>query len=94
MLAAAFALGFGIGPTYPLLLAWALDLHRGGTIFFLAGVGSACLPWLTGLVSAERASLRTGLVVPLLGTLVMLGVAVSRPLRRWSGEPGWRISGE
>ncbi len=94
MLAAAFALGFGIGPTYPLLLAWALDLHRGGTIFFLAGVGSACLPWLTGLVSAERASLRTGLAVPLLGTLVMLGVAVSRPLKRWSGEPGWRISGE
>ena len=37
MLIAAFCLGFGIGPTYPLLLAWALRFQRSSAIFFLAG---------------------------------------------------------
>jgi fucose permease len=84
MLIAAFCLGFGIGPTYPLLLAWALRFHRGGAIFFLAGVGSACLPWLTGLVSTERHSLRVGLTVPMTATLVMVTLSLVSPLRDWS----------
>jgi fucose permease len=86
MLIAAFCLGFGIGPTYPLLLAWALHFERGGTIFFLAGVGSACLPWLTGVVSNRFGSLRMGLLVPMSATLLMLGLAVARPIRHWTGE--------
>jgi hypothetical protein len=86
MLIAAFCLGFGIGPTYPLLLAWALHFERGGTIFFLAGVGSACLPWLTGVVSSRFGSLRMGLLVPMSATLLMLGLAVARPIRHWTGE--------
>jgi fucose permease len=86
MLGAAFCMGFGIGPTYPLLLAWALRFHRGGAIFFLAGVGSACLPWLTGVVSTCQHSLRTGLVVPMIGTMIMLALSLVLPLRRWS-EP-------
>ncbi len=86
--AAAFGIGFGIGPTYPLLLAWALDYERDGALFFLAGVGSALLPWLTGLVSGRSASLRTGLAVPVAGTLLMLALAVVSPLKRWSREPG------
>jgi fucose permease len=86
MLTAAFCLGFGIGPTYPLLLAWALRFERGGAIFFLAGVGSACLPWLTGIVSGHFGSLRTGLLVPTAATLVMLTLALLRPMERWSRE--------
>ncbi len=86
LLVAAFCMGFGIGPTYPLLLAWALRFQRGGAIFFLAGVGSACLPWLTGIVSAERQSLRLGLTVPLIATLAMLTLSLSLPLTRWSKE--------
>ena len=86
ILPAAFALGVGIGPTYPLLLAWALDHERDGTIFFLAGVGSAFLPWLTGLVSTQHASLRTGLVVPAVGTLLLLALSVACPLACWSRE--------
>ncbi len=82
-LLAAFCMGVGIGPTYPLLLAWALHFERGGAIFFLAGLGSACLPWLTGVVSASRGSLRMGLVVPMLGCVVMLAVAVLQPLAAW-----------
>ncbi len=82
-LAAAFCLGVGIGPTYPLLLGWALQFERGGAIFFLAGLGSACLPWLTGVVSAARGSLRMGLAVPMVGCLILLAVALLRPLRAW-----------
>jgi fucose permease len=86
MLVAAFSLGFGIGPTYPLLLAWALRFQRGGAIFFLAGVGSACLPWLTGLVSARQQSLRLGLAVPMVATILMLTMSIALPLTRWSKQ--------
>jgi len=84
ILVAAFCLGFGIGPTYPLLLAWALRFQRGGAIFFLAGVGSACLPWLTGLVSAERQSLRVGLAVPMIAAMAMVTMSLVLPLRIWN----------
>jgi fucose permease len=84
LLATAWLLGFGIGPTYPLLLAWALRLYRGGAIFFLAGVGSALLPWLTGLVSTRAHSLRVGFSVPMLGTLILFTLASLLPLASWS----------
>ena len=86
MLVAAFSLGFGIVPTYPLLLAWALRFQRGGAIFFLAGVGSACLPWLTGLVSARHQSLRQGLAVPMVATILMVTMSIALPLTRWSKQ--------
>lgn len=88
ILAAAFCLGFGIGPIYPLLLAWALRFHRSGAIFFLAGVGSACLPWLTGFVSAQLHSLRVGLAVPMIGTLVILTLSLAMPLSLWTRQEG------
>ena len=83
VLAGAFCLGAGLGPVYPLLLSWALRFERNGAIFFLAGLGSACLPWLTGVVSASRGSLRTGLAVPLAGCLLMLTIALFRPMSAW-----------
>jgi len=83
MLVAAFGLGFGLGPTYPLLLAWALRFQRGGAIFFLAGVGSSSLPWLTGVLSSAHGSLRFGLGVPCAGALSMLVLAGMLPLRQW-----------
>jgi fucose permease len=86
MLIAAFCMGFGIGPTYPLLLAWALRFQRSGAIFFLAGVGSACLPWLTGLVSAQHHSLRVGLAVPMSATMIMAVLSLVLPLRVWNRE--------
>ena len=86
ILVAAFGLGFGLGPTYPLLLAWALRFHRGGAIFFLAGVGSSCLPWLTGTLSSARGSLRIGLGVPAAGTLVMLVISLLLPLKSWRSQ--------
>lgn len=86
ILIAAFCMGFGIGPTYPLLLAWALRFHRGGAIFFLAGVGSACLPWLTGFVSTQAHSLRVGLGVPMTATMIMVTLTLVLPLGSWSRQ--------
>ena len=86
MLVSAFGIGFGLGPIYPLLLAWALRFHRGGAIFFLAGVGSSTLPWMTGAVSSARGSLRLGLGVPVAGALLMAALAFVLPLRRWRTE--------
>jgi FHS family glucose/mannose:H+ symporter-like MFS transporter len=86
MLVAAFCLGFGTGPTYPLLLAWTLRFQQSGAIFFLAGVGSACLPWLTGFVSAQHHSLRVGLAVPMVATLLLATMSLALPLKLWSAE--------
>jgi FHS family glucose/mannose:H+ symporter-like MFS transporter len=77
---AAACLGFGIGPVYPLLLAAALRFHSGGGIFFLAGVGSALLPWLTGFVSTQRGSLHAGFAVPAVATLLMVALSFAAPL--------------
>jgi FHS family glucose/mannose:H+ symporter-like MFS transporter len=81
MLWAAFGIGFGVGPVYPLLLALALDFRESGGIFFVAGLGSACLPWLTGVISNQRASLRMGLVAPTAAAILMLVLALLFPLR-------------
>ncbi|MDP9050510.1 MAG: MFS transporter [Acidobacteriota bacterium] len=86
MLIAAFCLGFGIGPVYPLLLAWALRFHRSGAIFFLAGVGASSLPWLTGFVSSQRQSLSVGLAVPMSATILLAVMSLLLPLKLWSKE--------
>jgi FHS family glucose/mannose:H+ symporter-like MFS transporter len=86
ILIAAFCLGFGIGPVYPLLLAWALRFPQSNPIFFLAGVGASSLPWLTGLVSGEQHSLRVGLAVPMAATMLLAAMSVALPLSRWSSE--------
>jgi MFS transporter, FHS family, glucose/mannose:H+ symporter len=89
ILLAAFGIGMGLGPVYPLLLANVLRFEECGTIFFLAGLGSACLPWMTGVVSQQRSSLRQGLIVPMTASLVMLALALSF---RWDDAPGDGIS--
>ena len=81
---AAFLLGFAIGPAYPLLLAWALRFQRAGSIFFIAGVGAASLPWLMGVISSRTGSLRIGFGVPILGAIAMLTLSLLLPLRVWS----------
>ena len=87
ILVAAFCLGFGIGPVYPLVLDWVLHVECTGAIFFLAGVGSATLPWLTGVVSAAHHSLRVGFVVVLSASAVIAALAWLSPLERWSKTP-------
>ncbi len=88
LLVAAALLGIGIGPTYPLLVAATSRFHRGGAIFFLAGVGSGCLPWMMGMVSGRSSSLRVGFVVPLAATVLILLLALISPPRVWPLETG------
>jgi MFS transporter, FHS family, glucose/mannose:H+ symporter len=72
VLAGVFMVGFGLGPVYPLLLAIAMQYSDRTQIFFVAGLGSAFLPWLTGIVSSSTSSLRTGLWVPCAASILML----------------------
>jgi MFS transporter, FHS family, glucose/mannose:H+ symporter len=72
ILAGVFLVGFGLGPVYPLLLAIALQFSDNTAIFFIAGLGSAFFPWMTGIVSSSTSSLRTGLAVPLTASVLML----------------------
>ncbi len=83
---AALCLGFGAGPIYPLLLAKALRFHASGMIFFLAGVGSAIVPWLMGFVSTHSRSLHTGFYVPAIGCVAMLLLSVLNPAERDKGR--------
>lgn len=79
--------GFGLAPVYPIFIAWlgqrfGADAPRpGGVMFALAGCGGATLPWLVGQVSTSFASLKVGLVVPLIGCLLMLAI-LSAPCAR------------
>ena len=92
ILPGVFLVGFGLGPVYPLLLATALRYSERTPIFFIAGLGSAFLPWLTGIVSSATSSLRLGLLVPVGASLLMLGLGLrvaglaSRPAEDPVGE--------
>ncbi len=82
LLTLAFILGFGLGPLYPLLLALVLPRYRGNRVFFCAGLGSAVLPWLTGVLSSGAGSLRAGLAIPCAaGCLLVLLVGYVSPER-------------
>ncbi len=83
ILPGVFLVGFGLGPIYPLLLAIALQYSEKTPIFFVAGLGSAFLPWLTGVVSSSTSSLRLGLLVPVLASILMLVLGL-----RVGGMPG------
>jgi hypothetical protein len=43
-------------------------------MFSTASLGSSGVPWFVGFVSAHAGGLRSGLMVPLAGTVVMLGL--------------------
>jgi fucose permease len=76
-----FLIGFGLGPVYPLLLAIALQYSENTLIFFIAGLGSAVLPWMTGIVSTSTSSLRIGLLVPLAASGLMLALGLRQVMR-------------
>ena len=84
ILPGVFLVGFGLGPVYPLLLAIALQYSENTLIFVVAGLGSAFLPWATGVVSSSTASLRTGLLVPLGASILMLALGIRQIQRRSS----------
>ena len=85
---AAFAVGFGTGPIYPLALAIALRRCESLGVFVLAGCGSAILPLLTGTVSGWVHSLAAGLGVPLAAAVVMIALSLRIPDDRASAAAG------
>ena len=85
MLVAAFGVGFGLGPVFPMLLAEALKYRESGGVFLIAGLGASAIPWLTGALSQRMSSLREGLAAPMLSALLMLVLAVAYRRRNRDG---------
>ncbi|HKR84516.1 MAG TPA: MFS transporter [Terriglobales bacterium] len=83
--------GLGLSTLYPITIAFlsasfgSKASHIGGVMFALSTLGGATVPWLVGFVSTEFQSLRTALIVPLAGCLVML-LIFSRS--EWKRLPG------
>ena len=89
ILPGVFLIGFGLGPVYPIFIAVALEFSDNTPIFFIAGLGSAFLPWLTGILSASAHSLRIGLIIPLAASVLMLALGVRiAQLMRQAGSDG------
>ena len=67
---------------YPITLArlshrYGVDARSVGSIMFsLAALGPASLPWLVGMVSQSAGSLRAGLVVPLVATVILFFIHI------------------
>lgn len=73
--------GVGVAAVFPLLWAGvSRDVAPGrpsavGPLFAAGGVGGALLPWMVGVVSTGY-GLGTGLLVPLCGLVLMLGIGL------------------
>ena len=76
----AMLAGLGLSSVFPinisLISRWLGEegVRFGGIMFALAGLGGATLPWLVGLFSAKTGNLKAGLVVPFLGSTIMLAL--------------------
>jgi fucose permease len=75
-----------LAPIYPLIMSFLLartgNHARLGALFATASFGGATLPWLTGVVSTQFQSLRTGLIVPAAGAALLLflsAILTSKP---------------
>ncbi len=76
---AAFMVGFGAGPIYPLLLAIVLRHRETRGVFVLAGCGASALPLITGAMSGWVHSLSAGLCVPLAAASMMTILSLTVP---------------
>jgi len=78
VVAGASLAGFGLASVFPINIAllsqWFGEMasHVGPMMFALSSFGGATVPWLVGALSSRFGSLRIGLTVPLLGSVVML----------------------
>jgi MFS transporter, FHS family, glucose/mannose:H+ symporter len=77
--------GLGFAAIYPVLVAWMAEhfgaraRRIGSVMFFLAGLGGAVMPWTVGFFSTREGSLRSGLLVPAAGCVVMLALLLWIP---------------
>jgi fucose permease len=77
----AALLGLSLAPWFPLVLSSMISrgatARETGVIIALSGIGAAVLPLLLGVVSRSTGSLRTALLVPLVGLVLLLGLAAA-----------------
>ena len=72
--------GLGCASIYPIYISWfskwygAAARRLGGVVFSMASFGGSAMPWLVGFLSTRAGSLRVGLLVPLAGCFLMLGL--------------------
>jgi MFS transporter, FHS family, glucose/mannose:H+ symporter len=78
-----------LAPLYPLIVSFLLartgNHARLGALFATVSFGGATLPWLTGIVSTQFRSLRTGLIVPAASAVILLllsSLTTSKPTTR------------
>ncbi|SEC48544.1 MFS transporter [Terriglobus roseus] len=83
-------LGIALAPWFPLVLSSMLGegaaAHEVGTIIAVSGIGAATLPLLLGTVSRASGSLRTALLVPLCGLLLLFALSFRRGQPASAGE--------
>lgn len=82
LLSAALA-GFSMAPIFPIcvsiFITVARDAAQARWLFAVAGLGSASLPWATGIAAQRAGSLHVGLLVPFAALGIML------VMLRWPG---------
>ena len=75
--------GAGLACVYPTTWAVFSDYfgarasQRAGIISAMGGLGGATIPWAVGVASTHFGSLRSGLLIALLSSLVMIALQVS-----------------
>jgi fucose permease len=77
VLASACAAGLGLSCVYPITIALlsrefgAAASGIGSIMFVLSNIGGGLFPWIVGIASNRSGTLKTGLLVPLLGCAAM-----------------------
>jgi len=76
----ACAAGLGLSSVYPITISLlakefgSAAARIGSIMFVLSNIGGGLLPWFVGLVSNRSGTLKTGLLIPLWGCALMLGL--------------------
>jgi FHS family glucose/mannose:H+ symporter-like MFS transporter len=76
MVLLAILCGLALAPLYPLIVSFMINRignhAKLGRLFACASFGGALLPWLTGIISTRFHGLQAGLIVPTVGTCLLL----------------------
>jgi len=76
----ACAAGLGLSCVYPITISLlskefgSASARIGSIMFVLSNIGGGLLPWFVGLVSNRSGTLKIGLLIPLCGCALMLGL--------------------
>jgi len=80
----ACAAGLGFSSVYPISIALlsrefgSASSRIGSVMFTLSNLGGGLLPWVVGVYSTRFGTLKAGLLVPLLGSIVMFAILLGK----------------